>query len=303
MTQSEQVPIHGWLIMDKPLAMTSTQLIGKVRWLVGVKKIGHAGTLDPLASGILPLALGEATKTVPYMMDARKTYQFTICWGEKRSTADAEGDVIATHPYIPSKSDIDAVIPAFIGSIEQTPPAYSAIKVNGKRAYSLARQGKEVVLPSRNVIIDALMLKSINVKKATASFEVVCSKGTYIRSLAEDIAEALGTLGYISALRRVKVGKFTEKHIISLEFLEQIVHNGRVKQYISSVGEALDDIPVLAISPSQAQTLRFGQLLDVSSFDQDVSKSPILQARCGEILVALVNVIDGKIKPKRVFNL
>jgi len=212
-------PVHGWVVLDKPYGVGSTPMVGKVRWLFSAAKAGHAGTLDPLATGILPIALGEATKTVPFMMAAKKSYQFEITWGETRTTQDAEGEVIATSDVRPSQVDIEAALSEFIGEIEQVPPKFSAIKIDGKRAYDLARSGEAVEIKPRPVQVDKFTLTDCT--EDTATFDVDCGKGTYIRSLARDLAAVLGACGYVSVLRRTRVGPFTLAQSITLDELEQ----------------------------------------------------------------------------------
>ena len=239
---------HGWLVVDKPLGMSSHQVVGKVRRILNSKKIGHAGTLDPLASGVLPLAIGEATKTMQFAMNTTKTYRFTICFGNSTTTDDAEGEVLDNSEHRPSRQDILDILHDFTGEIEQIPPAYSAIKVDGKRAYALARKGETPEMTARNVYIHDLTLLDIpDVNHAT--LEVTCGKGTYVRSLARDIAQKLGSCGHVSYLRRTQVGNFLEKDTILLENLEKIVHSAPPSDGLSEVllpvDAVLDDIPVL----------------------------------------------------------
>jgi tRNA pseudouridine55 synthase len=223
MAKHPRNPVHGWVALDKPYGLTSTQALARVRHLFNAEKAGHGGTLDPLATGLLPIALGEATKTVPFAMDGRKVYRFTVRWGEERSTGDLEGEVTASSVTRPSRAEIEAVLLRFVGEIMQVPPAYSAIKVDGARAYDLARAGEAVELAARPVHIEALRL--LETPDADhASFEVACGKGTYIRSLAQDMGRALGALGHVAALRRIAVGPFREAHMISLEKLGELGH-------------------------------------------------------------------------------
>lgn len=275
------LPLNGWLILDKPLCITSTQALGRVRWLLNAAKAGHGGTLDPAASGILPLAFGEATKTVQYVMDARKRYRFTVRWGERTSTDDAEGEVLASSPVRPSLEQINAVLPRFLGEISQIPPAVSAIKVDGERAYDLVRAGETVELKARIVRIDSLELLEI-INENEASFEVACGKGTYVRAIARDMAQLLGTEGHVCALRRLQVGRFSEKDAISLDSLEQKVHNTPAEQLLLPLETALDDIPALVITEQEAQRLRLGQRIS------------LLQMSCKDRLLALpADVRDG----------
>lgn len=212
--------INGWIIIDKPEGMSSAHVVAKVKRLFKVKKAGHGGTLDPMATGVLPIALGEATKALSYILDGTKAYRFEVKWGEARSTEDREGEITATSPHRPQRQDIEVALPFFTGTIEQTPPAYSALKVNGKRAYALARAGEDVVLAARKIEIYSLTL--LHTSPDSASFEVVCSKGTYVRSLGRDIALHLGTHGHLISLRRTMAGPFHEKNAILLDSLEDI---------------------------------------------------------------------------------
>src|SRR6185369_8166034 len=234
--------VDGWVVLDKPLGMGSTQAVGRVRWLFGAQKAGHGGTLDPLATGVLPIALGEATKTVPFVIDGRKEYRFTLQFGEARSTEDAEGEVTATSEVRPTDGAIRAALASFIGAIEQMPPVFSALKVDGKRAYDLARAGEAVALKPRQVTIERLELLG-RPDADHADFVVGCGKGTYIRSLGRDLARAVGTVGHLSALRRTAVGPFREEAAISLSKLEALGHNSPLLGALVPVATALDDIP------------------------------------------------------------
>ena len=286
------IPLDGWLVLDKPLGLTSTQALGKVRWLLKAQKAGHGGTLDPLATGILPIALGEATKTVAYVMDATKRYAFTVKWGEQTSSDDAEGEVVATSPHRPSVNEINAGLPQFVGSLSQIPPAFSALKVDGERAYDLARAGEEVSLAARQVQVDAFTLIQMP-DSDHADFEVTCGKGTYIRSLARDLALALGTVGHVVKLRRLQVGRFSLENAISLDELEQKVQNTPAEKLLLSIETALDDIPALAISQEEAQRLRLGQrisLLQMSHRDRLMA----LPETVRQGLAPLVATLDGK---------
>ena len=290
--------IHGWLAIDKPLGMSSAAVVAIVRRVFGGIKVGHGGTLDPLASGILPIALGEATKTVAYVMDAQKTYEFTAKWGEQTSTDDAEGEVIATSDTRPDADEITAIMPQFTGQISQIPPAYSAIKIDGKRAYDLARKGAdEVVLAARDIMIHRLALTAHT--NEDACFVTSCGKGTYIRSLARDIATALGTVAHVSHLRRTAVGQFTQENAISLDFLQELSHSAAASPYVIPVVTALDDIPALPITTVEAQKLRFGQRLPPRPA---LSKTHLYKALCDSTLVALVEATEEGVKSVRVFN-
>ncbi|GER02143.1 tRNA pseudouridine synthase B [Iodidimonas gelatinilytica] len=290
--------IHGWIILDKPLQMTSSQAVGKIRWLLDAKKAGHAGTLDPLASGILPIGLGEATKAMPYIVDSTKDYAFTIGWGEARSTDDCEGDVVARSDVIPTADAIEAALPAFIGTIDQVPPAYSAIKVAGKRAYDLARSGADVTLAARSVTIHALRYLGAEEDGQKGRFVMTCGKGTYVRSLARDLAHRLGTVGHVTALRRTRVGPFNEEAAISLENLAKVGQSAPVEANVLPVTTALDDIPALAVTDQEADRIKQGQCLRHPS-----AKEGIQVLMCGERPVAIADCTNGVLKSLRVFNL
>ncbi|MBY0407290.1 MAG: tRNA pseudouridine(55) synthase TruB, partial [Rickettsiales bacterium] len=285
-------PVHGWIILDKPSGITSAHAVAKVKRLLKAEKIGHAGTLDPLASGVLPLALGEATKTVTYMMDTTKLYSFTATWGQERDTDDSEGQVVAESAERPKKEDILYVLGQFVGPLKQTPPVYSAIKMDGKRAYAMARAGEEVVMEARDVTVFRLELSDY--APDSASFICECSKGTYIRSLARDMGRALACLGYISALRRLKVGNFGESDAISLEGLEEMVHNPAT--YLRPVESALDDILAWDITPDQALELKMGRSIHLPGKVED-SASIFLLAMCEGKAVAVCSLQHGSMKP------
>jgi tRNA pseudouridine55 synthase len=292
--------VDGWVILDKPVGLGSTPAVGRVRRLFGAQKAGHGGTLDPLASGVLPIALGEATKTVPFVMDGRKEYRFTLHFGQARSTEDAEGEVTATSDVRPTDAAIRCALPAFVGEIEQVPPAFSALKVAGKRAYDLARAGELVDLKPRRIVIERLELLG-RADTDHADFVVSCGKGTYIRSLGRDLALALGTVGYLSALRRTAVGPFREEAAISLPKLEALGHIPALLGALAPVATALDDIPALALTEAQADRLRQGQPVLLT---RDAPPSgALLRAETGSRLVALVRSDGTSLKPVRVFNL
>jgi len=292
--------IDGWVVLDKPVGLGSTPAVSRVRRLFGAQKAGHGGTLDPLASGVLPIALGEATKTVPFVMDGRKEYRFTLRFGEARSTEDAEGDVTATSDARPTDDAIRCALGGFLGDIEQVPPAYSALKIDGQRAYDLARAGETVEMKPRRVRIDGLALLA-RPDRDHADLVVTCGKGTYIRSLGRDLAVALGTVGHLSALRRTAAGPFREEAAISLPKLEALGHIPALLGALVPVVTALDDIPALALTETQADQLRHGQPVLLT---RDASLSGALfRAELGERLVALVRSDGASIQPVRVFNL
>ena len=297
--------VHGWLILDKPYGMTSTQAVGKVRFLFNAEKAGHGGTLDPLASGLLPIALGEATKTVSYAMDGRKVYCFTACWGEERTTDDLEGVVSTTSDKRPSREEIGSILPRFTGEIMQAPPAFSALKVDGERAYDLARAGEAVELAERPILIEALKLVDIP-DRDHATFEVTCGKGTYIRSLVRDMGRTLGTAAHVTMLRRVAVGPFTEDHMISLENLVELGHKapgGDAKTgALLPIETVLDGIPALAIDEEQARRLKLGQAVLLRGANAPIAEDAVL-VMSGAKPLGIGTIVQGSLKPKRLFNL
>lgn len=302
----EKRDVHGWIILDKPVGMTSTHAVSIVKRLFAAKRAGHAGTLDPLASGCLPIALGEATKTVPFVMDGRKAYRFSVRWGEERDTDDAEGRVVATSEARAREEEIRELLPQFIGSIEQVPPRFSAIKIGGERAYDMARDGEDVALKPRPVDIHRLDLVEVP-DPDHALFEAECGKGTYVRALARDMGRLLGCHGHVAALRRTSVGPFTEQDMIPLERLESLCHRAAagelsLAQVLLPVETALDDIPALAISKADAARLQRGQAVLVRGRDAPVFRGVIYVTASGR-LIALAEVDRGEIVPKRVFNL
>jgi len=304
-------PVHGWLVLDKPLEITSTQAVSVVKRLYNAQKAGHGGTLDPLATGILPIAFGEATKTVSFAMDGQKTYRFTLRFGEARSTDDLEGDILETSAVRPDPDALMACLPRFMGDILQTPPAYSAIKVNGKRAYDLARADQAVDLAPRQIRIDDLKVIA-RPSPEEVLLECVCGKGTYIRSLARDIALALGTVGHVSMLRRIKVGSFEEKHAISLEDLKTVGHSADLLDRLLPLETALDDIPAVALSEAEAARLKSGQFVSLMRQSDSHRARSLIEARrqghhifsalCQGKLVALTHLEAGQLKPVRVLN-
>jgi tRNA pseudouridine55 synthase len=310
-------PLNGWIILDKPLGMGSTQGVGAVKRALreggyAKVKIGHGGTLDPLATGVLPIALGEATKVAGRMLDASKIYEFTIGFGAETDSLDLEGKVIATSDVLPTLAEIEAILPRFTGPIEQVPPAFSALKVDGKRAYDLARAGEVVALQSRKVIVHSLrcFVTSCETESLSRSNEATklgldeitltahVSKGTYVRSLARDIARALGTVGHVTMLRRTKAGPFTLENAISLDILFEQAKRAALEDIILPIRTALDDIPALALTPEQAGLLYHGQVLTgIAATDG------LMLALDGETPLALVEVLGGNARSVRRFNL
>lgn len=297
MARRPALKLDGWIVVDKDIGMTSAEVVAKVRRITGAAKAGHAGTLDPLATGILPVALGEATKTVSYVQDSAKTYRFTIRWGEERDTDDAEGQVTRTAGARPARATILAALAAFTGSIEQVPPAYSAVKVAGERAYKLARQGEVAELAPRVVRIDRFSLLD-QPDADRARFEVDCGKGTYVRALARDLGRHLGVFGHIAELRRTRVGPFTEAQAFSLDKLRQLWQNTRPSEVLLPVETALVDIPALALTGPQADRLRSGQPVRVLG----TADGTVCAMAAGKP-VALAEIAAGEVRPVRVFNL
>jgi tRNA pseudouridine55 synthase len=311
-------PVHGWLVLDKPEDVTSTQAVGICRRVFNAQKAGHGGTLDPLASGVLPIAFGEATKTVGYVMEADKDYVFTIRWGSSTSTQDREGEVTATSDMRPSKEAIEEALKGFIGDIEQVPPQYSAIKVGGERAYDLAREGQTVELQPRKVCLhEARLLDWLNPDECI--IEVRCGKGFYIRALVRDLAMKLGAEGHVQALRRTRVGQFSADAAIQLSKLEQISDKAALDDALVPLETALDDIPAVAITGEEASRLRQGREIvllphQVEAFremrrprtvsGEDASRICLALERKGqeEFAVALGEVRAGRFLPVRVFN-
>ena len=311
--------VSGWISLDKPSGITSTQAVSRVRWLLGAQKAGHAGTLDPMATGVLPIALGEATKTVPFLMEADKAYRFTIEWGRSTDSFDAEGAVTATSDVRPSAAAVAEALGPFVGEIMQVPPAFSAVKVDGERAYDLARQGIEVELQPRPVVIhqaQVLGAPDADPDPGHVEIEIVCGKGTYVRSLARDLGERLGACGHVSTLRRTRVGRFDEAQAISMESLEEFCHRSAGLEALLPVETALDDIPALAVTqedafrlsqgravvllPRQVETLR-ARLKPRIVGDQDASRT-VLATEGGRAL-ALCEMRAGRLSPTRLFLL
>jgi len=299
-------PVSGWLILDKPQGMTSTQAVGKIRWLFDAQKAGHAGTLDPLATGVLPIALGEATKTVSHAVDGDKAYRFTVRWGVETDTDDAEGQVVETSDQRPDAAAIRALLPEFVGSILQRPPSFSAIKVNGERAYDLARDGELVELDARPIDIDRLDLVA-SPDAESSVFEAECGKGTYVRSLARDMGRRLGCFGHVTALRRTRVGAFDETTTVKLDALiaatEAAGQRGRdvLGSFLLPVEAALADLEHLAVSQQDAANLVQGRAVLIRGRDAPVMSGPIY-ATCKGRLIAIGEIEKGAMHPTRVFN-
>lgn len=296
--------MHGWLVLDKPAGVTSTDAVARAKRAFDAAKAGHAGTLDPLADGVLPIAFGEATKTVPFVVDGLKSYRFTVRWGAETDTDDAEGAVLKMRDGRPSREDIERILPDFTGEIKQVPPRYSAVKVAGARAYDLARNGGAFELTARVVQVNRLEI--VDIPDADhCVLEAECGKGTYVRSLARDMGRALGCLGHVSALRRTQVGPFNDEATISLDKLEELSHSAAGRDGLDAalqpVETALDDIPALAISGDDAARLTRGQAVLLRGRDAPII-SGLVYATSRGVLVALGEVQRGELKPKRVFN-
>jgi tRNA pseudouridine55 synthase len=301
-------PVSGWICLDKPYDLTSTTAVGRVRRLFNAQKAGHAGTLDPLATGILPIALGEATKTVPFLVDADKAYRFTIEWGRTTASFDREGETTATSDVRPTRDQVEAALPAFVGEILQVPPAFSAIKVDGERAYDLARAGEVVELKARLVNIHLARVADVP-DPDHIEIEIECGKGTYVRGVVRDLAQMLGACGHVSALRRTRVGPFTEATAISLELLEEFGHKAAHLEALLPVETALDDIPELAVTAEDAFRLKQGRPIVLVPRQVEALKarfkpgSRTVSAVSGGVVVALCEMRAGKLEPSRVFHL
>lgn len=300
--------VNGWVCLDKPFELGSTDAVSRIRRLFDAQKAGHAGTLDPLASGVLPIALGEATKTVPFMMEAQKVYRFTVNWGVSTDSVDREGKIVARSAVRPAVEQVVAALPAFVGEIDQVPPAFSAIKVDGQRAYDLAREGIEVELQARRVTIHEAAVSSA---PDADHVEIVIrtGKGVYVRSLARDLAIALGAEGHVSALRRERVGPFSVENAVTLDSLEEMVHRGAASEGLLPVATALDDIPELAVTDQDAFSLRQGRPIVLLPRQVETLKGQLhgdartVSVFLGQTLVALGQLRAGRLEPDRVFNL
>ena len=308
--------IDGWINLHKPVGVTSTQAVGKLRRALNAQKIGHGGTLDPLASGVLPIALGEATKTIPFIQDAMKTYDFTVTWGEQRTTDDAEGDIIEKSDTRPSEGQILDQLSDFMGDIEQLPPQFSAIKINGERAYNIARDGEHADIKPRQTYIEELEL--ISHDENTATLRCHCGKGTYIRSIARDLGLKLECFGYVSMLKRTQVGVFELENAFSLDFFQEIIDNPEQGNdglcALLPLQTVLDDIPALALKEEEAQKLKNGnaltflskadlERLNKAQIDWKDSDNVEALALYEDKALAIVEVTGAKIQPVRVFNL
>lgn len=292
-------PISGWLILDKPYELGSTQAVGKIRWLFQAKKAGHAGTLDPLATGVLPIALGEATKTVPYVTDGEKAYRFTVQWGRQTNTDDAEGTVINSSDDRPTRSEIEEILPQFIGEIEQVPPAFSAIKIDGKRAYAKARAGEDVQLASRPVTVDAFSLVECP-DDCHAVFEVVCGKGTYVRAFARDLGLQLGCYGHVTGLRRTFVEPFEESDTIKWDDLLALEGDlSALDELLISPLQSMQGFPEIRLSEDEARKVRLGNSVILRGRDAPLQDNDVCAIHKGQ-LVAIGDISKGQFQPRRV---
>lgn len=298
-------PISGWLILDKAFDVGSTEAVSKAKWLFQARKAGHAGTLDPLASGCLPIALGEATKTVPYVMDGRKAYRFTVTWGAETTTDDTEGPVTKTSGRRPARAEVEALLPRFTGIVMQVPPQFSAIKVDGERAYDIAREGEEVALEAREVLIDRLEI--VGHDGGTTVLEADCGKGTYVRAIARDLGRELGCYGHVTALRRTRVGPFEEADFVTVEELaneaeDQSMREAQLAELLAPVDRGLAELPDLNVSRHDAARLKRGQGVILRGRDAPTILGQVA-VHCGHELIAIAEMDKGELKPHRVFNL
>ena len=302
--------LNGWIIIDKQAGVTSRQIVSKISKIFKLNKIGHGGTLDPMATGVLPIALGEATKLISFIQNKKKKYLFTIKWGEATDTEDIEGKVIEKSDIRPNKEQINKALNAFIGQINQKPPVFSAIKINGQRSYNLARKNISISHKARQINVHELSLKKI-INLDSAEFEVICGKGTYVRSLARDIAEKLNTRGHITNLRRQFVGNFHEKDTIFIDFFEEMIHSPSFLKKIKPIEKVLDDIPALFLTETEAIKLRQGQKIKLDSFkfNNDFIKEypnyknyERVYTLNDDKLIALIEIDGGIVKPKRIIN-
>ena len=290
--------VHGWLVIDKPSGVTSTAMVNKARWAFGAQKAGHAGTLDPAATGILAIAFGEATKTIPYITDALKSYRFTVTFGSATNTDDAEGEVIATSKSRPCEADIKDALPRFTGDIEQVPPKFSAVKVDGERAYALARDGEDVELKSRPLFVESLTLVEVS-GPDEAVLEMVCGKGGYVRSIARDLGEALGCFGHVKQLKRVWSGPFDLTDATDVSLLETGPNNAELDQYLLPLEAGLNDLPEQKIKPEGAAKLRNGNPGPVAYSDLDFGEE--CWVSCEGLPVAVGTYRAGHVAPSKVF--
>ncbi|MDH5798555.1 MAG: tRNA pseudouridine(55) synthase TruB [Paracoccaceae bacterium] len=290
--------VSGWMLVDKPAGITSTAVVNKVKWALGANKAGHAGTLDPAATGVLAIALGEATKTVPFITDDLKAYRFTVKFGQSTNTDDAEGEVIATNDSRPSDQDIRNALPAFTGDIEQIPPKFSAVKIDGQRAYKLARDGEDVELTARDLFVESLELKE-RPDPDHAVLEMVCGKGGYVRSIARDLGNALGCLGHVEILRRVWSGPFSEEDCFSLETIEDLAKSPELDEYLLPLETALADLPEATCDAASAARLQNGNPAQVLTSDAEYGDTVWVSHAKQPVAIGIYRA--GMVHPNRVF--
>ncbi len=294
--RSNRAVVDGWVVLDKPVGMTSTQAVSRLKRIYNAQKAGHAGTLDPLASGILPVAFGEATKTVPFVQDGEKAYRFTVRWGAETNTDDSDGEITRTSEARPERAEIERLLPQFIGDILQTPPQFSAIKIAGERAYDLARGGEQVELKARPVTIHALTIESSSPEETVLFME--CGKGAYVRAIARDLGRLIGCYGHVTALRRTRVGPFLEEDSFTLDEIET---QGMAADAMLSVEAGLSELPCVVVDRDTAARLRRGGSVILRG--RDAPHGGVVYAACGGAPVAFGEVVEGALVPSRVFNL
>ncbi|MGZ9085800.1 tRNA pseudouridine(55) synthase TruB [Methylocystis rosea] len=294
--KSDRVVVDGWLALDKPVGLTSTQAVSRLKRIYNAQKAGHAGTLDPLASGILPVAFGEATKTVPFVQDGEKAYRFTVHWGVETDTDDADGRGVRESAVRPERAAIEVLLPQFVGEILQTPPQFSAIKIAGERAYDIAREGELVDLKPRVVKIRSLTL--IDASRDDATFVMECGKGAYVRAIARDLGRVLGCFGHVTALRRTRVGPFVEDDAYTLDEIE---NQNMAAEALLSVEAGLAELPCVVVDRDMAARLRRGGSVILRG--RDAPHEGIVYAACGGVPVAFGEIVQGALAPARVFNL
>ncbi|MEK4033113.1 tRNA pseudouridine(55) synthase TruB [Methylocystis sp. IM3] len=294
--RSNRAVVDGWVVLDKPVGLTSTQAVSRLKRIYNAQKAGHAGTLDPLASGILPVAFGEATKTVPFVQDGEKAYRFTVRWGVETNTDDSDGEITRTSETRPERADIERLLPQFTGDILQTPPQFSAIKIAGERAYDLARGGEQVELKARPVTIHALTIESFSPEETVLFME--CGKGAYVRAIARDLGRLMGCYGHVTALRRTRVGPFLEEDSFTLDEIEA---QGMAADALLSVEAGLSELPCVVVDRDTAARLRRGGSVILRG--RDAPHGGVVYAACGGAPVAFGEVVEGALVPSRVFNL
>ncbi|WP_457798969.1 tRNA pseudouridine(55) synthase TruB [Methylocystis sp. S23] len=294
--KSNRAVVDGWVVLDKPVGLTSTQAVSRLKRIYNAQKAGHAGTLDPLASGILPVAFGEATKTVPFVQDGEKAYRFTVKWGAETNTDDSDGEIARTSAKRPERAEIERLTPQFLGDILQTPPQFSAIKIGGERAYDLAREGERVDLKARAVTIHSLTIEAFSPEETV--FYMECGKGAYVRAVARDLGRLMDCYGHVTALRRTRVGPFVEEDSYTLDEIEG---QGMAGEALLSVEAGLSELPCVVVDRDAAARLRRGGSVILRG--RDAPAEGVVYAACGGVPVAFGEVVEGALEPSRVFNL